>query len=95
MSSWRSRSTRGRDDPHYFLTPGGFPPASVEDITKDTCLFPARYLDDECRNSTVYDHYVLAGKFTADDWKKGKKKAALVVKKLDSFTKDELPVANE
>ena len=84
-----------QNDLHYFLTPGGFTPASVEDITKDTCLFPTRYLDDECRNCTVYDRCVFAGKFTADDWKKGKKKAALVVKKLDSFTKDELPAANE
>jgi hypothetical protein len=84
-----------QDDPHYFLTPGGFTPAAVEDITKEACLFPQRHLDDQCRDCPVYDRCVLSIKFTESDWKRGKKKVAPVVKKLESFEESELPTVNE
>jgi hypothetical protein len=80
-----------QSDPGYFLTPGGYTPAAVEDITKEACLYPVRYLDDECRECPAYDRCQLAIKYTEKDWAKGKKKTAPVVKKLDSWMESELP----
>lgn len=72
-------------DPSYFGR-GGTTPTSVSDSTKDTCAMPNRYLDDECRNCPLYDQCTFERKFTADDWKKGKKAAAEVkVKEIKSF----------
>lgn len=73
-------------DPNYFksIGPGVY---SVEDVTRDACLHPSRYLDDECRGCPVYDRCQLTQKFTAADWKKGKSsRSEIVIKPLNSFS---------
>lgn len=69
-----------QNDPNYFKGAG---PSimSVEEATKDSCLFPARHLDDECRGCPVYDKCVLSIKFTEKDWKSGKRAREQVVVK--------------
>jgi hypothetical protein len=67
-------------------------PAAVADVTVEACMFPARYLDSECRDCPVYADCVLPTKCTEKDWKKSRKeKKELVVKPLDSFDASELP----
>jgi len=78
------------DPQNYFK--GGEQPIDVAADTKDTCLYPNRYLDDECRNCPVYDLCTCTFKFTAEDWEAGKKKAKkeVVLKPIASFTDEEI-----
>jgi hypothetical protein len=81
------------DPQNYFK--GGEQPIDVAADTKDTCLFPNRYLDDECRNCPVYELCTCALKFTAEDWEAGRKKAKkeIVLKPIASFTDEEIAEA--
>ena len=61
-------------------------PTSVSETTKDACALPNRFLDDECRNCPLYAECTFERKFTADDWKKGKRaKEEVKVTPLKSF----------
>lgn len=78
------------DNPtNYFIDgPAVF---DVAESSVGACLYPNRYLDDECRDCPIYDKCACALKFTEEDWKKGAKKfAAPIVKKIESFDKDEV-----
>lgn len=72
-------------NPDYFTVSKDFTPATVEEITLDACLYPGRHLDDECKGCPVYDRCRLPTKFTEKDWKKGHKKAPVVVKEIDPW----------
>jgi hypothetical protein len=79
------------EDPNYFKD-GIRPPVDVAEITKDTCMYPNRYLDSECQGCPVYNECVYAEKYTEDDWKSGKKRKsdAVVVHSIDSYSEDEI-----
>ena len=70
-------------NPDYFRSAAT--PLSIEEATRDTCIYPNRHLDDECRGCPVYDRCVCPTKFTPADWKKGKKRPEAVVTPLNSF----------
>lgn len=76
-------------NPDYFTGHEPPTPISVEDVTKDTCMYPARYLDDMCRECPVYDRCTFPEKYTEKDWKKPHKTDKVVVKSLASFSEDE------
>jgi len=68
-----------QNDPNFFKSPPA--PLSIELVTKEACMFPARHLDDECRGCPVYDKCALSIKFTEKDWKSGKRAREKVVVK--------------
>ena len=69
-------------DPNYFKS-SGTAPLDIEEMSKDVCAFPNRYLDDECRNCPIYDRCQMPEKFTEDDWKKPRKNKGPIVKQID------------
>lgn len=46
---------------------------SIEAETKESCIYPNRNLDDQCRNCTVYDRCNCPAKYSPEDQKKPKR----------------------
>jgi hypothetical protein len=72
-----------QNDPNYFKSPPTT--LSIAEATKDACAYPARYLDDECRNCPVYAECACALKYTESDWKKPRSKGETKITPIDSF----------
>lgn len=72
------------DNPDYFKTTTNAP-LSIEAMTTESCAYPNRYLDDECRNCPIYDRCALKIKYTPEDWKKPAKRNEVKIKVLKSF----------
>jgi hypothetical protein len=73
-----------QNDPNYFKGSGNTV-LSIEDATKDSCALPNRFLDDECNGCPFYDRCAFPNKYTEKDWKRGRGKVEVVVKKINSF----------
>lgn len=58
-----------QSDPNYFKSCGASP-LDIGEATKDTCMFPNKYIDTRCQACAVYDKCALEAKYTAEDWKK-------------------------
>ncbi len=70
-------------NPDYFKSTPSV--VSIGDMTKECCAFPNRYLDDECRNCTIYNECTFERKYTEEDWKSAKKRVELKVTPMRSF----------
>lgn len=70
------------DPQNYFKSPPA--PLSVEDATKEACLFPARFIDDKCHGCSIYDRCTLEQKWGPTDYLKKNLRNQLVVKQLSS-----------
>lgn len=65
-------------DPGYFSSP--IVPASIEEETKGSCLYPPRYLDDRCHSCPVYEKCQQPLKYPASEWEKPSRKAEVITK---------------
>ena len=72
-------------NPDYFKSSTGPTAMSVAEATTDSCVLPARYLDDECRECPLYAECVYENKYTAKDWAKPAKNTTPKVTKINSF----------
>lgn len=70
-------------NPDYFKSPAV--PLVVSDITKEVCLYPNRYLSDDCYGCPVYDNCALSCKFKEEDWKKPRKRNEVKITQFKSF----------
>lgn len=71
-------------DPDYFK--GGTSVLNTSEATKDACLYPNRFLDDQCYGCSIYETCNYASKFKPEDWKKKNSRNEIVVKQLRSFS---------
>lgn len=72
-----------QSDPNYFRSePNAI---SIAEMTKDACAFPARNIDDECRECPFYSECTCGSKFSESDWKKPRSKKETKVTQLKSF----------
>lgn len=68
-------------NPDYFKSePSVF---SIEEETKNSCVYPNRNLDDQCFGCSIYDQCNSSAKFSKDAMKKPK--VGVKVKHIDSF----------
>lgn len=65
-------------DPTYFSSPAV--PTSIEDETKNSCMYPTRYLDDTCHGCPVYDRCQQQLKFQPTDWEKPRQRGEKITK---------------
>lgn len=71
-------------DPNYFR--GGPPrPMSIEEATKDSCMFPRRNIDDNCQGCPVYERCTCYIKVDSAEWLKPRTKHEVVIKPLPAF----------
>lgn len=56
---------------------------SIADMTKESCAYPNRYLDDQCFGCSIYDACVCVAKMTKEQMKKQKEPTK--VKKINSY----------
>lgn len=71
-------------DPNYFG--GGVPSRlSVAEATKDSCVYPAKNLDDECRGCPFHADCRCSARFSEEDWKKPRSKNSVKVTAIKSF----------
>lgn len=56
---------------------------SIADMTKESCAYPNRYLDDQCFGCSIYDACVCVAKMTKEEMKKQKEPTK--VKKINSY----------
>jgi hypothetical protein len=70
------------DNPDYFK--GTNAPLNIQDVSKDTCLYPNRYIDDRCFGCSIYDLCSFPGKFSPEDRKKKNIRNEVIIKKLDT-----------
>ena len=71
-------------DPNYFR--GDKPaPMSTEEATKNSCIYPKRYLDDDCRGCPAYDNCKCYLRVDSSEWTKAKKKHTVVIKPIAAF----------
>lgn len=69
------------DPTNYFKSlDNGF--VDVSEVTKTTCIYPNRYLDDQCYGCSSYAKCSFTSKYTEDDWKKGKKKDEVKIRRI-------------
>lgn len=68
-------------NPDYFKSPAV--PLTVSDVTKEVCLYPNRYLSDECYGCPVYANCMLSIKFKEEDWKKPRKRNEVKITPID------------
>jgi len=81
-------------DPNYFRS-STTTPIDIGEVTKDSCLYPPHFLDDECLGCPVYDRCTLPVKFTEETRGKNKRLVVSTVKKIQSWRDDEIPVSVE
>ena len=65
-------------------------PLSIEEATKSSCLYPARFIDDKCHGCPVYDRCSLEQKWGPEDYLKKNLRNQLVVKQLSSVDESAL-----
>jgi len=58
-------------------------PLSISEMTKESCAYPNRYLDDQCFGCSIYDSCRCSLKYNKEDMKKPVEKVK--IKKLSSF----------
>jgi hypothetical protein len=69
-------------NPDYFKSkPSVF---SIEEETKNSCVYPNRNLDDKCFGCSVYEQCRSSAKYSKEDMKKPK--TAVKIKEVDSFS---------
>lgn len=69
------------ENPDYFK--GVNTPLDIQNVTKDTCLYPNRHIDDQCFGCSIYDTCSFGGKFKPEDWKKKNIRNEVIIKKID------------
>ena len=70
-------------NPDYFG--GGVTAFNVAEVSKDTCIYPNRYLSDLCKGCSIYAECNFPRKYSEKDWKGSKNRNEVIIKKLDSF----------
>jgi hypothetical protein len=75
-------------DPTYFGT-GVHSQMSIAEATKDSCAFPAVYLDHDCQGCEFYDQCVCPVKVNSEKWKLPKNKMVAVVRPLSAGFENE------
>jgi hypothetical protein len=71
-------------DPNYFG--GGVnSPLSIAEATRESCAFPAKNLDDECRGCPFHADCKCSARFSEEDWKKPRSKNTVKVTQIKSF----------
>jgi len=70
-------------NPDYFG--GGVSAFSIAEVSKDTCIYPNRYLSDLCKGCSIYAECAFSRKHTEKDWKGSKNRNEVIIKKLDSY----------
>ncbi len=68
-------------NPDYFKSEST--PLSISEMTKESCAYPNRYLDDQCFGCSIYDSCRCSLKYNKEDMKKPVEKVK--IKKLSSF----------
>jgi hypothetical protein len=69
-------------NPDYFKSaPSVF---SIEEETKNSCVYPNRNLNDQCFGCSIYDKCQSAAKYSKEDMKKPKNQVK--IKEVDSFS---------
>lgn len=64
-------------------------PVAVEELTKDSCAFPNRYLDEMCKGCSLYEKCALPTKYQPSDWEdKSKRKDREVKVKHMTYTQE-------
>ncbi len=76
------------NNPDYFKSAPAL--LEMEEATKETCLFPNRYLDDACYGCPVYDRCACKIKVAAEEWSKPRKKEEVKIKPIAAFAPDEI-----
>ena len=71
-------------DPNYFGG-GVHSPLSIAEATKESCAFPAKNLDDECRGCPFHADCKCSARFSEEDWKKPRSKAGVKITQIKSF----------
>jgi hypothetical protein len=69
-------------NPDYFRSPPSV--FSVEDESRNACIYPNRNLDDQCLGCSIYDRCHSSAKFSKDDMNKPKHQ--IKIKKVNSFS---------
>lgn len=75
-------------NPDYFRSPPSM--MDVSEATKDTCLYPNRYLDDSCYGCPVYANCTCKLKMGEEDWKQPKKKQDVKITPIRAFEPEEI-----
>jgi hypothetical protein len=57
---------------------------NIAEASKNTCLYPNRYLDDDCHGCGIYEICSFGGKYKPEDWKKKNTRNEVIIKKLDT-----------
>jgi len=71
-------------NPDYFrCSPSNIAP--IEDASKYTCLYPPKYLDEDCRDCPIYDRCLCKLKFSTEDWKKPNKRTEVKITPINPF----------
>lgn len=74
------------NDPNYFKSEPA--PLSIEDATKETCLYPGRFIDDKCHGCPVYEKCTLEQKWGPTDYLKKNLRHELKVTHLSSVDEE-------
>lgn len=69
-------------DPDYFK--GSISPLNISEVTKNTCLYPNRHIDDQCFGCSIYEACSFSGKFKPEDWKKKNPRNEVIIKQIDT-----------
>ena len=70
-------------NPDYFG--GGVSAFNIAEVSKDTCIYPNRYLSDLCKGCSIYAECNFPRKYSEKDWKGSKNRNEVIIKKLDSY----------
>jgi len=70
-------------NPDFFKSPPA--PISVGEVTRETCLYPNRHLDNDCHGCSIYKECACAAKFSEEDWKKPRKRDEVKITPIKSF----------